>query len=115
MALFALAVQMAASFKHVHVSSGGVDSAFAGSTLVIPVQSGVTSPASPANPSHTNTLRDFCAICVGLSLAGSLIAPAASVLASLQDFDHFQFPPPSEAGLASRPHSSPQARAPPLA
>jgi hypothetical protein len=113
-ALFALAVQFALSFGHVHFPGrvGGTPALLA--LLVAPSPAiAPDAAAKPAKPAKSQIAHDQCAICASIQLAGSLL-PAAAPILSL----------PANPGrpwlgfdiarvLAASPHHSFQARAPP--
>ena len=71
-ALFALALQLALSFGHVHL-----DDLALGNTATVAAQQA----SEPGAPSGTVPDRDVCAICAIISLSGSLLIPDAPALA----------------------------------
>ena len=108
-ALFALALQLALSFGHVHLD--GVP----GSNPALAAIS--ASPAddvgAPSNSDHHPGTQDFCAICAAIGLASSLVLPQPAQLA-LPVTDTQKWPRQYQAALAARdPHFLFQARAPP--
>jgi hypothetical protein len=118
LALFALTVQFALSFAHVHVpgaaskAAGGVLVALFGAQAAADTG---TAPPAPANPHPKGLLGDTCAICTLIQMAGS--APptvAAQVLLPLVVGRATQL---IAVGipLAAASHTLAQARAPPIA
>jgi len=71
-ALFALALQLALSFGHVHLD--GLTGPSAAQAGILASQAGSHSGA-PADSGHHPGLHDYCAICATISLAGSLLLP----------------------------------------
>src|SRR5712675_788634 len=63
-ALFALAVQLALSFGHVHLDNAAPQTASGGD--------------APPDPDRRPGATDFCAICATLSLASTLLLPEPS-------------------------------------
>jgi hypothetical protein len=115
LALFALTVQFALSFGHLHVpgSPKGTPSLL---SLSIAQPSAAESdvPAKPANPVK-QIAHDQCAICASIELASSLIPEAAPSLLSPTDQSQALIGTGTDAVIASSPHLSFQARAPPQA
>lgn len=72
LALFALALQLAVSFAHVHAE----DFAGLGHGHIARVSSSDPAPAGPADPDHFT-----CDICATVHLAGTMLSPVPSALA----------------------------------
>src|SRR5262249_46857098 len=118
LALFALAIQFALSFGHVHVP--GIKSKVAGGiffALLVPqpvADLGATAP-TPANPHPKGYLGDTCTICTLIQMAGSAPPPVVAQLPlPLAVGEAAQFIAMSVA-LDATPHTLAQARAPPIA
>ena len=112
-ALFALALQLALSFGHIHLDAIGLGSAPAQAATL--AQGGGDDGAPPGGPSggRHHDGHDFCAICATMSLAASTVLP---VLASLVlPVDHAQdwLAEAQTAQIPFDPHLIFQARAPP--
>ncbi len=112
-ALFALALQFALTFGHVHVP--GLKKGLLLSQLILPSSAAVAdAPAKPAKPAKP-IAHDQCAVCASIQLAGSVIPAAAP------SFLLHANPPRSRLGfdiardLAAAPHDFFQARGPPYA
>jgi hypothetical protein len=105
-ALFALALQFALSFGHVHLDDGEL-----GATVRAEIQK----PEEPGTPSGSVPDRDdVCAICTIISLAGSLLIPAAPMLV-VGGAQHEAFFPDLIAVLVSDSRRAQfHARAPPV-
>jgi hypothetical protein len=109
LALFALAVQMALSFGHVHgdllsTRSAAIDAA--SSQLA-------ADPASSDRPSHSPAAQDFCAVCASIGAFGSLILPMLSAHRTVLEFDRVAFLPLAADALPNEAPIFKQARAPP--
>ncbi len=106
LALFALALQLALSFGHVHLDGRAL-----GQIIIAAAQEG-SNPASV--PSGTVPDQDeVCAICVIMSLSGSLLIPGAPTLV-FADAQHEAFFPNLVAVLVPDLTAAQfQARAPP--
>jgi hypothetical protein len=112
-ALFALALQFALTFGHVHVP--GLKKGLLLSQLIVPSSAAVAdAPAKPAKPAKP-IAHDQCAVCASIQLASSVIPAAAP------SFLLHASPPRSRLGfdiarvLAAAPHNFFQARGPPYA
>jgi hypothetical protein len=109
-ALFALTIQLALSFGHLHFASSAATAALA-SAAAEPLAGTADDPPAPSKHSR---VADYCTICASIHLAGLLTAEPPSVAALL---------PTSQARLTARieaqsiSHSGLpfNARAPPLA
>jgi hypothetical protein len=115
-ALFALALQFALSFGHMHADAGVLKFPRLGATghLVVPAAIPDVS-AVPANPDSNGHAGDFCDICALIHLAGTLLPAASPALELPANFGTLQLPIAADHDLsASRPFSF-RARAPPLA
>jgi len=109
-ALFALAVQLALSFGHVHLDKAAL---FAPAAIAAP-QTASGGDASP-DPDRRPGAADFCAICATLSLASTLLLPEPSRLTPPIAHSHAWSREFEAALAASAPHLLSQARAPPRA
>jgi hypothetical protein len=108
-ALFALTVQLALSFGHVHVQGGGRTGPASLAALAAPTGS---APISPADP---NGASDHCDICALIQLASTASPSAAPSLPLPLVVTSVRFTADPDIDLAaSRPRSF-QARGPPLA
>src|SRR5262249_61244053 len=76
-AVFALAIQLALSFGHIHLED------FQGPSSVT-ARSSQTQP-NPSDDNDRGSGHDFCAICAALNLTSSSLLPAAAVLATPVD------------------------------
>jgi hypothetical protein len=112
-ALFALAVQFALSFGHVHVRGvGGTPALLALWTTPAPAAA-PDARAKPAKPAKSQIAHDQCAICTSIQFAGSLMPAAAPSLSLPTDPGHPWLGFDVAHVLAALPHHSFQARAPP--
>jgi Protein of unknown function (DUF2946) len=115
LALFALTVQFALSFGHLHVpgSAKGMPSLL---SLAI-AQSSTDAPNDPAKPAKPvkQIAHDQCAICASIELAGSLIPAAAPSLLLPADLSNSRLGTSTDVAIAASPSLSFQARAPPQA
>jgi hypothetical protein len=74
--LFALGCQLALAFGHVHLGkSGGVSDPFAIAANID--ASSIDASHSAPSKKPTGPADIFCAVCAGISLAGTLVAPAS--------------------------------------
>ena len=111
LALIALVIHFAVSFRHLHVAKFGnaVTPALASSG-----QAGAAGlPDAPANPTHPG-LADPCAICANIHLAASLLVEWPAWLLPLVAEQEL----PDSSGDTKRPAwlgTAVQARAPPIA
>jgi hypothetical protein len=78
LACFALACQLFASFGHVHVSKANDNIA----RLALAGSVGHSPAADPSSPPRKNPTipDDICAICASISMAGTLVVPAAPIV-----------------------------------
>jgi hypothetical protein len=107
LALFALGLQLALSFNHIHGDELLISSANAEDTIVVNIK--LVSSGSPTLP----TGHDFCSICATISLAGSLVLPAPPVHAMPRTIDHAWAPGSPSSFVTTARQFSFQARAPP--
>jgi hypothetical protein len=77
-ALFALAIQVALSFGHVHLDNIRGTSPSAVASLQLQDDDG----AAPAGHGTPSGEHDYCAICAVLSLASNSVLPTVSLLAT---------------------------------
>ena len=109
LALFALAVQMALSFGHVHADLVTTQSAAINAASS---QLG-TDPANSERPNHSPAARDFCAVCASIGAFGTLILPTPSAHRTVLEFDRVEFPLLAADALPNEALIFKQARAPP--
>jgi hypothetical protein len=107
LALFALALQIALSFGHIHLRD------FPGVPGVGQARATTTDPAGNNNPNHPTD--DYCLICAAANLAGTLVVPDTVALPVPLDatdtrYGYFYFQSPGRID-----HALFRARAPPLA
>lgn len=112
-ALFALAIQFALSFGHVHGLAQA--SPFGAAAVLSDHGSSTATPAGPAAPKNPDGLAvDICAICAVTNLAGSalmVVAPALPTPVAV----HLTLPiPVPDAVPAASTRRLFQARAPPI-
>jgi hypothetical protein len=114
LALFALTVQLALSFGHVHLADASLQSRLAPPALQLAVQPPRTladSPTAPIQHKPDGLADDFCAVCSVMQLAGvptmvpDLPVPIGSMRLSLD--------PKVELAFESLPPLFFRARAPP--
>jgi len=114
-ALFALALQLALSFGHVHVATLSSKSALVADSTSQPLAPSADAPAAPAKHAPKGIAHDQCAICTVVQLASAAL-PAPTAAIPLPQVASEAWPDTSVAGvLAATPHSSFLARAPPQA
>jgi hypothetical protein len=119
LALFALAVQFALSFAHVHLE-GFASSPSSISARIAALVDGpqpVALPSDQTAPSKQNRhgqTPDFCAICSVIHLAGTLVPSAAPALPLPETIGAVRFDPRAERQFAGARPAFFQARAPPL-
>jgi hypothetical protein len=115
LALFALVVQLALSFGHVHLEGGAPVSGHA-SALFAVHPSNAAAAVDPAGKQFPALADDHCPICTLIHLAGTLVPATAPALPQLAVFSPISFAVAVEFNLTKRHYSSPLgARAPPLA
>ena len=74
LALFALALQLALSFGHVHLRD------FAGIPGSAVAQAQVTAPHGPDGDAADHASDDYCLVCATVALSGTLVLPVLPVL-----------------------------------
>jgi hypothetical protein len=107
LALFALALQIALAFGHIHLRD------FAGVPGVVVAHATAPDPASDHNNGHSTD--DYCLICAAAKLAGTLVLPSQIALVlpvSSTDEPHVYV---CSAFRGRMDHALFSARAPPLA
>ena len=116
LALFALVVQLALSFAHVHLEGGAPLAGHASALFAVHPASAAAAAVDPAGKEFPALPDDHCPICTLIHLAGALVPAAAPTLPQLAVFGRIPFAAAVEFDLA-RPHyySPLGARAPPLA
>jgi Protein of unknown function (DUF2946) len=116
LALFALAVQLALSFGHVHLESGAPVAGHASGLFAVHpsnASAAAVDPAGKESPAHAD---DCCPICTLIHLAGALEPATAPALPQLAVFGRVPFAVAVEFDLTKPHYHSPLgARAPPLA
>jgi hypothetical protein len=110
-ALFALALQLALSFGHVHVEGGTAAAAQSALAASVP-DSDAANP--PSNPEPNRQASDFCAICALIHLAGTVTPATASVFETPVVSASAPFALRADRAPASATPLSFRARAPPL-
>jgi hypothetical protein len=115
-ALFALTVQLALSFGHVHVAGAGSSKStlLAGLTTQ-PSAPSTDAPAAPAKHVPNGLAHDQCAICTVMQLAAAAVPSAAPSLQLPLVSSQVRLGTSVEYVLAASPHFSFSARAPPQA
>jgi hypothetical protein len=116
LALFALTVQLAVSFGHVHAD------AIAAALKAVTGAPGdrIDSAASvvslpPVQPGHSAPAYDYCAICANISLLNSLAFPVSATLLHPRQSDWVRYDYVAARELPAQPRYSASARAPPSA
>jgi hypothetical protein len=115
LALFALAVQLALSFGHVHLEDGTPVVGHA-SALFAVHPANAAAAVDPAGKEFPALADDHCPICTLIHLAGTLVPATAPALPQLVVFSPVSFAVAVEFDLTNPHYYSPLgARAPPLA
>jgi hypothetical protein len=112
LALFALAIQFALSFGHVHLDRVAVPDASAAS---LAAQSSGDGPNGSSKPGSHRLADDYCAICALVQLAASSAPAAAPTLPPPALVSRVWHAPVTDFELAALPRLLFQARAPPIA
>jgi hypothetical protein len=118
LALFALTVQFALAFTHVHLDDAGhsAESGIAVAASVQPAPDVATEPVSSLPKPHSHgRAGDICSICTLLQMAGSVTRAAAPELSLPMASDPVIQSIGPTTGLQPKPHAPAQARAPPSA
>src|SRR5262245_55259530 len=117
LALFALVVQLALSFGHVHLEGGAPVSGHASALFAVhPANAAAAAAVEPAGQEFPALADDHCPICTLIHLAGALVPAAAPTLPQLAVFGRVPFAAAVEFDIDQPPYYSPLgARAPPLA
>jgi hypothetical protein len=110
LALFALAVQLAVSFGHVHAE----DFAPSAAAVTLTASGGQGGPVSDGT-SHKSDIDTVCAICALIQLVQASVPVAAPAVHAPTRFAWITPKPPVEAAAAALQHELFQARAPPSA
>ena len=110
LALFALALQFALAFGHLHASEWRRVSADSKHAVITSLKLG--SSDAPAGPTQQDT-DGFCAICASMRLVGSLVLPLPPAQALPPAIDRVWLPPALASIASTAGRSSFQARAPP--
>jgi len=115
-ALFALTLQFALSFGHVHVAGfGSTKSTLLAAWTTQPSAPSTDAPAVPAKQAPKGIAHDQCAICTVVQLASAAVSSAAPALPLPLVSSQARFGTSVEFVLAAPPHFSFSARAPPQA
>jgi DUF2946 family protein len=115
LALFALVVQLALSFGHVHLE-GGAPVSGASALFAVHPSNASAAAVDPAGKETPALADDCCPICTLIHLASALVPASALALPQLAVFTPVSFAVAVEFDLTKRHYSSPLgARAPPLA
>ena len=115
-ALFALTVQLALSFGHVHVAGfGATKSTLLAGLTTQPSAPSADAPAAPAKHAPKGIAHDQCAICTVVQLAAAAVPSAAPALPLPLVSSQVRLETGVEFVLAAAPHVSFSARAPPQA
>jgi len=112
LALFALAIQLAVSFAHVHR-----DNSVAGRLPALLGVERTTVAAVTPDPARSDIpvrADDYCAVCALIHLAGSLVAPEVPPLSLAIRSGRLRLAASAEFDLAGAPLARFQARAPPI-
>ena len=104
--LLALVAQLVSSFGHVHAGHGGYGTAALACRTFFPPPAGQSCP-----PSHED--ENGCAICLTISMAGSLVLPDPPALVPPVHFGEGRCPEHSAALSPAAATAAFQARAPP--
>jgi hypothetical protein len=116
LALFALVVQLALSFGHVHLEGGAPVSGHASALFAVHPSNASAAAVDPAGKEFPALADDHCPICTLIHLAGTLVPATAPAVSRLAVFDRVAFAAAVEFDLTKPHYSSPLgARAPPLA
>ena len=114
-ALFALSLQFALSFGHLHLDTGIIGAQHPSKILAThdATESIVALDAASGDlPEHND---DYCSICAVIHLARSLVLSPAPSLLLLPSYVRAEFTAENEASVAGLNRTSFQARAPPIA
>jgi hypothetical protein len=74
LALFALAVQLVASFGHVHLDRSAAAAGHLSALAQVHAPMGADAPSVPAGDEAPKPAHDYCAVCALIHLAGTAIA-----------------------------------------
>jgi hypothetical protein len=113
LALFALAIQFALSFGHLHL-----DDITAGPSRALSARqtsSATTTAPDPVKHNHSGRAHDTCAICALIHLAKALLPTQPPSLPQPLVSTRLELAAAVEFGLTPPDHASFAARAPPLA
>lgn len=114
LALFALALQLALSFGHVHAEDLVPSATAATHATAAGQQSGA--PTDPSAPAHrSDGADDICAVCALMQLVSTSVPAQAPVLAVPTRLAPIEHPTPAGAPWTAVPRPLFQARAPPTA
>lgn len=112
LAIFALAIQLVASFAHVHKEDlfSAVAERTIASGLASASSAGTHSPAQP--PGHADH-DAACAICATIALAGAILLPEPPVITFAPDYHAVRLPADAFVAASGEQHAYFQARGPP--
>jgi hypothetical protein len=110
-ALFALSVQFAVSFGHIHPVDFGRDLDSIGGSAVGVIAATAGDHGAPSKSDAP--ADDYCPICAVINLAGTVVSPVPPALAVAFFGGRILTWPSSEAPTSERPYRYAQARAPP--
>ena len=115
-ALFALVLQLALSFGHVHVAGfGSSKSMLLAGWTTQPSMPSADAPAAPTKHAPKGIAHDQCAICTVVQLAAAAVPSAAPALPLPLVSSQARLGTGVEFVLTAPPHFSYSARAPPQA
>ena len=116
LALFALVVQLALSFGHVHLEGGAPVSGYTSALFAVHPANAAAAAVDPAGKEFPALADDHCPICTLIHLASALVPATAPALPRLAVFGGVRFAAAVEFDLTKPHYHSPLgARAPPLA
>jgi hypothetical protein len=114
--LFALAVQFALAFGHVHVAGTNKGAPSLLVQLLTPAPSATPDDAAkPAKPAKSQTAHEQCAVCASIRLVSGVIPGVAPSFQLPADARPTWFAVNIDLALATSSQNSFQARAPPQA
>src|SRR5262245_62047887 len=91
LALFALVVQLALSFGHVHLEGGAPVSGHASALFAVHPSNASAAAVDPADKEFPALADDHCPICTLIHLAGTLVPATAPALPQLAVFSPVSF------------------------
>ena len=115
LALFALALQLALSFGHVHLEGGAPVSRHSSTLLGVHASTIAATAVDAAGKGAPAPADDFCPICMLIHLAGALVPAEAPSLPLPSVFGQAPIAAATEFDLTTPPRAPFAARAPPTA